>query len=149
MSVETRTEERNFQATVLRWVKFNAVGAIGVGVQVAVLAGLRSGLGMGYLSATALAVEAAVIHNYLWHDRFTWADRETRSSLERFAKFNLTTGLFSIAGNVVLMRVFVGLVGMKYVVGNLVTIASCSIVNFVVSDRVVFQARGSERLFRG
>jgi putative flippase GtrA len=132
-------EHRDFRATALRWVKFNAVGAVGIGVQLAMLAGLRSGLKMGYLSATALAVEAAVIHNYFWHERFTWVDRETESSLARFAKFNLTTGLLSVTGNLVLMRVFVGGIGMNYLVANLVTIATCSVVNFVVSDRVVFE----------
>ena len=133
--------QKNLRAGMLRWLKFNAVGAIGIGVQLAMLAALRSGFKMGYLSATALAVEATVIHNYLWHERFTWVDRGTDSSLARFAKFNLTTGLFSIAGNVVLMRVFVGLLGMNYLVANVVTIATCSIVNFVVSDRVVFESR--------
>ena len=122
----------------IRWWKFNAVGAIGIGVQLIVLTALRSGFGIGYLWATGLAVESAVIHNYLWHERFTWRDRETGSSLVRFVKFNLTTGLFSIGGNLVLMRVLVGEVRMNYLVANLVTIAMCSVVNFVVSDRVVF-----------
>jgi putative flippase GtrA len=138
-SAETETKEGNVRATALRWLKFNTVGAVGIGVQLAVLAGLRSGFGFGYMAATALAVETAVIHNYFWHERFTWVDRETESSLARFAKFNLTTGLFSIAGNLVLMRVFVGGIGMNYMVANLVTIATCSVVNFVVSDRVVFE----------
>ena len=128
------------RSALVRWLKFNAVGAIGIGVQLAVLATLRSGLKLSYLTATALAVEAAVIHNYLWHERFTWVDREAESSLARFTKFNLTTGLFSIGGNVALMRLFVGLIGMNYLVANLVTIATCSIVNFVVSDRVVFES---------
>lgn len=143
-SAETEIKERNFRATALRWLKFNAVGAIGIGVQLAVLTALRSGLKMGYLTATALAVEAAVIHNYLWHERFTWVDRGTESSWARFAKFNLTTGLFSIAGNVALMRLLVGLMGVNYLVGNMITIASCSVVNFVVSDRMVFQSPESE-----
>jgi putative flippase GtrA len=126
------------RGAVLRWLKFNAVGAAGIGVQLVMLAALRSGLGMGYLAATALAVEAAVIHNYLWHERFTWADRSTGTSLLRFVKFNLTTGLFSIGGNLVLMRIFVGVCGMNYLAGNLLTIAACSVVNFVMSDQVVF-----------
>jgi putative flippase GtrA len=133
---------RGLAGVGVRWLKFNAVGAVGIGVQLAALAALRSGLGVGYLSATAMAVETAVIHNYLWHERFTWADRETGSSLVRFLKFNLTTGVFSIGGNLLLMRVLVGELGMNYLVANLVTIATCSIVNFVVSDRVVFEERG-------
>ncbi len=61
--------------TLLRWIKFNAVGGIGIGVQLAALAILRSWLRLDYLPATGLAVEIAVIHNFLWHERFTWADR--------------------------------------------------------------------------
>jgi hypothetical protein len=41
----------------------------GVGVQLAVLAAMKSVQHLNYLLATALAVEAAVIHNFLWHER--------------------------------------------------------------------------------
>jgi putative flippase GtrA len=123
----------------LRWLKFNAVGAGGIGVQLAVLAVLKSGLQMDYLASTALAVEAAVIHNYFWHERFTWVDRVTGSSLARFAKFNLTTGIFSVAGNVVVMRGFVAGAHMNYLLANVLTIATCSLVNFLLSDWFVFE----------
>jgi putative flippase GtrA len=123
----------------LRWLKFNVVGAGGIGVQLAVLAILKSGLQMDYLAATALAVEAAVIHNYFWHERFTWVDRVTESSLARFVKFNLTTGMFSIAGNVVVMRGLVAGAQMNYLSANVLTIATCSLVNFLVSDWFVFE----------
>ena len=53
--------------TFLRWLKFNAVGGIGIGVQLVVLTVLRSWLKLDYLLATGLAVEIAAIHNFLWH----------------------------------------------------------------------------------
>jgi putative flippase GtrA len=84
-------------------------------------------------------VEAAVIHNYFWHERFTWVDRVTGSSLARFAKFNLTTGMFSILGNVVVMRGLVAGAHMNYLLANVLTIATCSLVNFLVSDWFVFE----------
>jgi putative flippase GtrA len=58
-----------------RWLKFNAVGAIGVAVQLGMLAILVR-LGVHYLIATALAVETAVLQNYYWHARWTWRGRE-------------------------------------------------------------------------
>jgi putative flippase GtrA len=126
-----------------RWLKFNSVGAIGVGVQLAVLTLLAGQLGANYLVATALAVEAAVLHNFVWHERWTWADRlETtswRARLQRFLQFNLTTGAVSIVGNLVFMRVFVGMLDVHFLAANLMTIATCSILNFLVSDRIVFQ----------
>ena len=125
--------------TGMRWLKFNAVGAGGIVVQLLALAVFKSGLRMDYLLATALAVEAAVVHNYFWHERFTWADRGSSNSRLRFAKFNLSTGLLSILGNVLLMRILVGGAHLDYFVANILTIATCSIVNFLVSDRFVFE----------
>jgi len=129
----------NMRPTGARWVKFNVVGAIGIGVQLVVLAVLKSGLQMDYLWATALAVEAAVIHNYFWHERFTWVDRVGGNSWSRFLRFNLTTGMVSIAGNILLMRVFVGACHLNYFLANISTIATCSIANFLVNDRFVFE----------
>jgi putative flippase GtrA len=122
-----------------RWIKFNIVGAGGVAVQLCTLAILKSGMGLDYVTATALAVEVTVLHNFIWHERFTWADRCGRRPWLRLAKFNITTGFFSILGNIALMRVLVGLFRLNYVIANMVTITVCSTVNFVVSDRLVFE----------
>jgi putative flippase GtrA len=126
-----------------RWLKFNSVGAIGVGVQLSVLTLLAGQLGLNYLLATALAVETAVLHNFVWHEKWTWADRfdaqGRRGWLPRLAQFNLTTGAVSIVGNLMFMRLFVGLLGIHFLLANLMTIATCSILNFLVSDRIVFQ----------
>jgi putative flippase GtrA len=131
-----------------RWAKFNLVGGIGIGVQLAGLALFRSGLHLDYLIASALAVETAVIHNFLWHERFTWRDRPSshgRRSLVRFARFNLTNGAVSIAGNLVIMRMLVGGFRMNYLIANLVAVSVCSVANFLLSDRWVFECELSER----
>ena len=129
--------------TFFRWLKFNAVGGIGIGVQLAALGVLRSWLELDYLLATGLAVEIAVIHNFLWHERFTWADRPAPRrvhSLLRLAKFNASNGAVSIAGNLVLMRLLVGELKLNYVASNVIAIVICSLVNFLLSDRFVFEA---------
>lgn len=127
--------------TLLRGVKFYAVGGIGIGVQLAALVFFRSLLHPDYRAATVLAVEAAAMHNFLWHERFTWADRTSSAgAFGRFAKFNVTNGLLSIAGNVVLMQALVGGMGMNYLLANVLTIAACSVANFLVGDRFVFEA---------
>lgn len=124
---------------MIRWVKFNFVGGIGIGVQLAVLTVLKAGLHFNYLRATALAVEAAVIHNFLWHERFTWKDREKNTSgLVRFTKFNLTNGLLSMLGNLWLMKLLVGAFHLDYIPANLVAITLCSLANFLISDSFVF-----------
>jgi putative flippase GtrA len=130
------------RATILRWLKFNLVGALGIAVQLAMLLGLKSGVHLNYLLATPLAVEAAVVHNFLWHERYTWSDRvqpSWRLSLPRLLRFNLTTGGVSIAGNLVLMKLMVGLGNVNYLIANSVAIVLCSLLNFLISEEWVFE----------
>ncbi|MFI5101991.1 MAG: GtrA family protein [Terriglobales bacterium] len=135
------SSQENQKQTILRWLKFNAVGGIGIVVQLAVLAVCRSWLKLDYLLTTGLAVEIAVIHNFFWHERFTWADRPaTRvQSLVRLGKFNASNGAVSIVGNLVLMRLLVGEAKFNYVASNLIAIVVCSLVNFLLGDRFVFE----------
>jgi putative flippase GtrA len=135
------SSQESQKRTLLRWIKFNAVGGIGIGVQLAALAILRSWLELDYLLATGLAVEIAVIHNFLWHERYTWADRPAArplQSLVRLAKFNASNGAVSIVGNLVLMRLLVSELELNYVVSNLIAIVVCSLLNFLLGDRFVF-----------
>jgi len=137
------SSKKDQHPTFLRWIKFNAVGSIGIGVQLATLAIFRSWLKLDYLLATGLAVEIAVIHNFLWHERFTWSDRPPArpvQSLFRLAKFNASNGAVSLAGNLVLMRLLVGQFKLNYLASNVIAIVLCSLVNFLLSDRFVFEA---------
>ena len=137
------SSQRDRHRTFLRWLKFNAVGGIGIVVQLAALAVSRSWLKLDYLLATGLAVEIAVIQNFLWHERYTWVDRPvTRAmqSLVRLAKFNASNGAVSMVGNLGLMRLLVGEMKVSYVAANLIAIVLCSLVNFLLSDRFVFEA---------
>lgn len=129
-----------------RALKFYTVGAAGVLVQLAFLAFFKSILRMHYLMATALAVEAAVLHNFIWHEHWTWNDRTSvRSGLVqvcgRLLRFNLTTGLVSIASNLVLMRIFTGWLKIHYLPANVLTILSASLANFLLSEWFVFRAQ--------
>jgi putative flippase GtrA len=123
---------------LVRWLKFNTIGAMGVLLQLAVLGLLKSSLRVNYLLATGIAVEAAVLHNFFWHEAFTWADRRGGKRLSRLVTFNLATGVFSIAGNLAAMRLLVGDAGMSYLPANLLSIAICSLVNFLLADRLIF-----------
>jgi putative flippase GtrA len=126
------------------WLKFNAVGAIGIVVQLAALAILKGLLHMEYLAATAVAVEIAVLHNFIWHERWTWAERvgpkgDVRRTWLRLLRFNLSTGLVSIAANLLFMRLLVGQLHVQYLAANILSIAAASLANFLLSDLFVFR----------
>jgi dolichol-phosphate mannosyltransferase len=126
-----------------RWLKFSAVGWVGVSVQLTVLTLLAGRLEMHYLVATAIAVQCAILNNFFWHERWTWGDRgllRAPGRWQRFLRFNASSGTLSILGNVVFMSIYVGQFGLHYLIGNIASIASCTILNFVISDRLVFLA---------
>ena len=59
-----------------RFGAFAAVGVFGFVLQITAIASLLSA-GWSYLAATAAGVELAVLHNFWWHERWTWRDRTT------------------------------------------------------------------------
>lgn len=128
--------------TARRWFRFYAVGAAGAVVQAGVFATLTLLLGPHYLIATAIAVEMAVLHNFFWHRRWTWADRRDSGALRQLLRFHLATGAASLGGNLFLMRLLVGGLHVHPLIAGPVTVAACSLVNFVVSDQVVFAPAG-------
>lgn len=125
-----------------RWLMFNAVGGMGIGVQLLTLGALADGLGLDYRLATALAVLAAVLHNFVWHEHWTWGDRcaGRRGRWARLGSFILVNGTLSIAGNVLFTSLYVTAFDIHHVPANLLAIATCSVANFLASHHVVFRA---------
>lgn len=132
---------------VLRhWIKFSAVGTIGIGIQLTLLAALRSGLEMNYLIATFLAVETTILHNFAWHERWTWREttRESPGLLfVRLLRFNFTTGAISLFGNLIFMWLLVSGAHVHYFIANLLSIGGCALANFAVSHWFVFRRASS------
>ncbi len=135
---------------VARWLKFNGAGLLGVGVQLATLAALTGVAKMNYLLATALAVEIAVLHNFVWHEKVTWAERAAIRTagvtkqvqvIVRLLKFNLSNGAVSIVGNVLLMKSFVEGAHVPYLLANFLAILICSTANFFLCELFVFRNR--------
>jgi putative flippase GtrA len=123
---------------------FITIGALGFVLQMTVLAALANACHWPYLAATAVAVEAAVLHNFAWHERWTWSDRVGASGvlavLARLARFQVGTGLASIGGNIVMTAAFVELLHLPAIVANAAAVGVTSIANFIIADRWVFKA---------
>ncbi len=125
-----------------RWLKFNFVGGLGIGVQLAALWILLKIFDLHYLVATAVAVETAVLHNFAWHERFTWKERgggSRKSLIGRLLRFQVANGLISLAGNLAVMRLLVGVFGAPTLIANGAAIAVCSLANFAASEWFVFR----------
>ena len=123
---------------------FTLVGVIGYGVQTVVLWLLVGRLKMAVVPATLAATEAAVLHNFLWHLGWTWADRPAGPSAigRRLLRFNLSNGGFSLVGGAAIMALLVDALGVHYLLANLVAVLVVSVANFLASDRFVFTPDG-------
>jgi putative flippase GtrA len=141
LRIRSRRISRFAGAGILRWLKFNFVGLGGVLVQLGLLeAWTHFSLG-NYLLGTALAVEAALVHNFVWHCVYTWRDRPAANATTvalRAFRFHLSNGSVSLLGNLFLMHLLVTVMGSPVLLANAIAIIACSAINFLLGDRFVF-----------
>ncbi|HTH26396.1 MAG TPA: GtrA family protein [Vicinamibacterales bacterium] len=136
-----RTIHRLLADRSVRFVRFSIAGATGFAAQIAIVGVLANLLGIYYLAATAIAVEAAIVINFLWHERWTWRDRTGSSgAFPRFLKFNALTAATSIIGSVVITGILVEYFTFSPMLANVISVIVLSVINFVGADSLVFRA---------
>lgn len=125
-----------------RFVAFNVVGALGVVVQMSTVALLTRVVHVHYALATSASVALTVVHNFVWHRRWTWRDR-AGGTAPTFARFALANGVVSLAGNLGVVAALVSGAHVPPAPANLVAIGVCGVVNFWIGDAAVFAVRMS------
>lgn len=140
---------------VRRWLRFNVVGVAGMLVQLVTLAGLNHVARGHYLLISAVAVETAILHNFVAHVHYTWHDRRLREALHsrrgRVAllgalwRFQVSNGGVSLVGSLLLMRLLVGAAHVPVLAANVVSIGVCGLVNFWLGDRWAFAPQKRRR----
>ena len=127
-----------------RFLRFSLAGATGFITQISLVALLANLLQVQYLLATAIAVEVAIIVNYISHQRYTWQDRVMGYSaadvLGRFLRFNALTAVTSIAGSLIVTALLVEYLQLTPIAANVVSVVVLSIVNFIGADTLVFRS---------
>ncbi|MGA7158025.1 MAG: GtrA family protein [Acidobacteriaceae bacterium] len=130
----------------LRWCRFNAVGAMGMVLQLGLLAMFNRALRGHYLFASGAAIELTLLHNFTWHTRYTWRDRSDGSSRwQQLVRFHLANGAVSMLGNLVLMRLLVGEAKMPVLLADTIAIVCCSIANYLLGDGWAFATATRQR----
>lgn len=134
---------------LVRWCKFNVVGAMGMVLQLVALAVFDRLAAGSYLYATAAAIELTLLHNFVWHMHYTWRDRRDGSGvLMQLIRFHLSNGSVSMLGNLMLMRILVRDARMPLLVSNGIAVLCCSVINFCLGNNWVFAVDGSDQKAR-
>jgi putative flippase GtrA len=123
----------------VRWLKFNTVGIGGAAVQLCTLWMLQHFTSIPYIFAVVLAVEIAILHNFVWHEAWTWRGKPAADRGRRLLRFHLGNGLVSIASNVVLTSFYKETVGLPLLAANFAAIVTAALLNFWVAQAWVFR----------
>jgi len=131
-------------STRRRPLAFFAVASGGFLIQTTVVALLTRGASIAPEAATAIGVELALLHNFLWHERWTWSDRFAGAPrLQRFAAYQLATGSTSILGTIVFVSAAVRVLGLDATAANVLAVGVMSVTNYLIADRWVFRHRAA------
>jgi putative flippase GtrA len=123
----------------MRWLKFNTVGVGGAAVQLCALWMLQHFTTLSYIVSIVLAVEIAILHNFAWHEIWTWRGKPVEDRWWRLLRFHLANGFVSIASNVALTFLYKEVVGLPLVAANFLAIVTAALLNFWVAHAWVFR----------
>jgi putative flippase GtrA len=126
--------------TLSRWLRFNTVGVAGAAIQLLALWLLTGPYQIRYIFATAGAVELALVHNFVWHEAWTWKGSPLEYRWQRLFQFHLTNGIVSMGSGTLLTWIFVHYAGLPVLASNLAAIAVTSVLNFALANALVFAA---------
>ena len=96
------------------------------------------------VAAMPVAAEIALLHNFVWHECFTWRDRGVLRATSpgqiaaRLGRFQIASGLISLGGNTIAMYFLVQRLEVPAMPAAVAAMALCSVVNFLATDRWVY-----------
>jgi len=125
-----------------RFGRFSLVGFMGALLQIMLVSLLTKYFEVLTTAATLVAVEITILHNFVWHERFTWSNRgpkNTRQLALRLWRFHAGNGLVSLAGNTILMYCLVERLHAPALPTAIGAIVLCSLANFLLADRWVYR----------
>ena len=134
-----------------RMAKFALVGMTGVVVNLALLWLLHGQLGLNDLIAVPIAVEASILSNFLFNDRFTFKDRQRGHAAQRLLQFNVVS-LLALLVNLTAYTVLAKGFGMHYLLAEFFAIVVAFGANYAGNLHWTYGVEGGfdlRRLGRG
>lgn len=141
----------NPYGTAVRMSKFAVVGLSGLVVNSGILWILTHFFHIDYRIASLLAIEVAILNNYVWNTVWTWRDRPADSVghvLRRFVKFNGASALVALI-NWLSLIALTEWFHIEMMISNLIGIFAASIFNFLVSHYWTFGTKEKKLPIRG
>lgn len=141
--MNTENRHKISQPDIGRLVKFGLVGTWGFFVNMFFLWFLTEVTGLYYLLSSVLAIEIAMVNNYVLNDLWTWRDRGKtgkREYLKRMLQYHVAASAAALL-NVAVLWILTQPFGIYYLVSNIFGILCGMALNYLVNDRWTFKHR--------
>jgi dolichol-phosphate mannosyltransferase len=119
-----------------RFLKFCLVGASGYLVNMFFLWLFYGKLRMFLLLSSFLAIQIAILNNFLWNDKWTWREKRepgAKPFFKRLAKFAMASDFVSAPVNLLGVWIFLNLLEWHYLFSNFLAISLGVILNFLIN----------------
>ena len=127
---------------LFRGGKFIAVAWLGMLVNSAVLFTLKGGLHVPLIPASMIAIEVAIIHNFIWHRQWAWAERNNGHNKPFFRQlllYNVATGVVDFSVNVSVLWMLSTFLHVHYLLANIAGMCAGPFVKFWLNDKIIFK----------
>jgi len=138
MKLQYRVEA--LKADFFRMIKFSIVGVIGAGINTGFLWILTDLAGLYYLFSSVVAIEIAIMMQFMMNDRWTFRDRKTTDAgqfIKRIFKSNLWRS-GGLAVNVGVLYLFTAYIGVYYLLSNIFGIICAFSLNYILESRLTW-----------
>ncbi len=127
----------------LRLFKFSIVGGIGAVISTVLLWILTEFVGLYYLFSSVIAIEIAILMQFLMNDRWTFKDEKTDSSgqlIKRIIKSNIWRS-GGLVVNISVLYILTEYMGVYYLISNILGIFCAFLLNYILESRLTWGIR--------
>jgi putative flippase GtrA len=118
------------------------VAWIGTGVNTLCLYLFKGILYIPIIPASLLAIEIAIIHNFIWLRFWAWSDRGEAKRppfLKQLLLYNVATGIVDLTVNVSILWLLYKFFGIHYLLANIAGMLMGPFIKFWLNDKIVFK----------
>jgi dolichol-phosphate mannosyltransferase len=127
----------------LRLIKFSIVGVIGAGINTWFLWLFTDVAGLYYLYSAVIAVEIAIVLQFLMNDRWTFKEQKTMH-VEQFTKRIIKSNIWRSGGlavNIGVLYFLTEYAGVYYLLSNIAGIVCAFLLNYLFESRLTWGVR--------
>jgi putative flippase GtrA len=119
------------------------VAWVGMGVNTACLYLFKGVWHVPIIPASLLAIEIAIVHNFIGLRLWAWGDRQDHGHRPPFFRqlllYNAATGIVDLAVNVSILWLLYKLFGVHYLLANIAGMIMGPFFKFWLNDKIVFK----------